>query len=108
MKFFWLFFSFYVLFLSVLPCSDRVECADHARMENSQNTDHQNHKHETELCSPFCTCACCGVTIVYVPNISLPLKNSIEQQYIPLISLYTFHYASADYGSIWQPPKSLA
>ena len=59
MKFFTFIMSFFLLYLSCLPCGDSKECNVKAPVEISANDNHQQHNHESEACSPFCTCSCC-------------------------------------------------
>lgn len=96
--------SIYLLFLALLPCGDRQECT--LFLENpaiSTSSDHENHEHENEYCSPFCLCSCCGlsmnkecVEITYLNSIAR-LPSSIPQ--------YEEKAPRDIYFSIWQPPK---
>lgn len=59
------------------PCVDEVITRggvhhhDH-QTPHKQQEDHSKHKH----CSPFCLCACCGVTFLSL----MDLKNDIEKR----------------------------
>lgn len=105
MKSFWLIFSFYILILSVLPCTDKEECNEPTQTHISINTEHQNHNHETEHCSPFCICACCGT------NISITFFTTFQIIERPIFntsisySLFNEHIKSNFFGNIWQPPQ---
>lgn len=101
------FFSVYLFILACLPCSDSSECADYAQTSQVAQADtHQDHSHETEACSPFCTCSCCGVQ---VPQISfsnpLPQPKAPVQEETKAYSLYRPSACPDFYGNIWQPPK---
>ena len=56
--------SFYFLMLSLLPCTDT--CASENEVQGGRDRlvsgEHSGcgHEQEDDLCSPFCTCTCCG------------------------------------------------
>lgn len=107
MKSFWLIFSFYILILSVLPCTDKEECNEPTQTTISSNTEHQNHDHVTEHCSPFCVCACCGTNISFSPFSTFKIiERPIFNSSIPY-SLFNEYFKSNFYGNIWQPPQLL-
>jgi len=56
--------SIYILVLTALPCIDEPE--DHSVQKNviTQNST-DNHQHEENHCSPFCTCQCCATPVVF-------------------------------------------
>jgi primosomal protein N' len=108
MKFFSVIFSLYILVLSCLPCGDADECkvADSENMTISKEK-HPEHQQDTEDCSPFCTCACCGSTIVYHFQ-GLVSMTEESPSFFPLrerIVIKNDSFASNFYGNIWQPPK---
>ncbi len=105
MKHFWLLFSLFLVTLSVLPCSDGVECEDITKVEVSQSN-HETHNHESEQCPPFCTCACCGVHIYKFQTAALSFKEDLDF-YIQKkeLGFYSFHYNKKIASDIWQPPK---
>jgi hypothetical protein len=103
-KFFTLIFSFYLLALAIMPCSDKDDCKYMSADQTiSATTDHSDHGSDTEHCPPFCMCACCGQTCHFThyqadlgfdfPTISQ--KNAVYQP----------SFVSEVYLSIWQPPK---
>lgn len=98
--------SIYILLLSGLPCSDEVDCAEN-KTETSKTNQHTNHQEDTETCSPFCICACCGTNIVLNFSFS-PLISEIAQCFLSekgKINFYNTSFISDFYGNIWQPPK---
>lgn len=104
MKSFWTIFSFYILILSALPCTDREECSltNVAQTEHS----HEGHSHEKDHCTPFCICSCCGIntTIEIVPDFDftqLAYSLDIPKQVSHYKAVYTDNY----FAPIWQPPK---
>jgi hypothetical protein len=106
MKHFWTLFSLFLVTLAVLPCGDTVECKNTAKIEVSQNNDHEKHNHETEQCPPFCTCACCGVHIYKFQTASISFKEELDfyvQKKLP--NFYSFIYNKQIALKIWQPPQ---
>ncbi len=68
-------------------------------------TDHDNHQHEDESCSPFCSCACCG-QVCYInfqlTNMAVVTSLANTAQYF----MYTNSFLPSNlFGNIWQPPK---
>lgn len=107
MKVFAFIFSFIMLGLSCLPCSDgklfaKKNTTHSVEIAKSQS-DHQD-THQ-DLCNPFCTCACCGTTT------ECPKVFSIVET-LPDHRTYKDNYSSSSIGSvslpIWQPPQLFA
>lgn len=86
-----------------MPCGDTK---DHDNlMEEQQHTeaDHSQHDHETESCTPFCICSCCGSQIVTISFNRIEIKGT--EPLSPTFQLYQASFTSEIYLSIWQPPK---
>ncbi|TAF32059.1 MAG: hypothetical protein EAZ67_10715 [Cytophagales bacterium] len=101
-----LLFALYLFTLGLFPCADRVECDDFAKQEAMQSSNHADHEHTSEMCSPFCACACCGIDLGFGQKISLVT----EPVYYFSISdmrnfFYISHIPSSSLSEIWQPPK---
>ena len=93
----------FILFLSCVPCSDKEECTT-ATIETVINTGgHEQHSHESESCTPLCTCACCAVSVSNSPisKIQVNAIPSFSQQHILLDVAFD---AEAHY-SIWELPQ---
>jgi hypothetical protein len=97
---FYIFFAFYFLFLSVIPCGDKEGCNEFQQAGFAQTTHHEDHN--DEVCTPFCVCSCCATHFV---------ATSIESQFI-VTSAETQCYADPATSKvngavlpIWQPPK---
>jgi hypothetical protein len=58
MKFFATILSLYILLLTAIPCVDHPEDHTLQKIEITQSAT-DNHQHEGDQCSPFCTCDCC-------------------------------------------------
>lgn len=75
--------------------------------EYSTEITHQDtHDHtESDLCTPFCLCGCCGMVsgVVLQWNVYSLVKKTFElsKPEIYYKSIFIPHY----FGKIWQPPK---
>lgn len=95
-----LIFGFYVFLLVAAPCGDHQDCDENAAI--TATADHDEHGHESENCSPFCICSCCGtysqVELVYhfipVPAVHNALIIPSHTDPVSEISI-----------AIWQPPQ---
>jgi len=97
--------SIYLIMLSSMPCADLED--NSAVHKTSQFSSEQNHSHEkqSDLCSPFCSCNCCGAQVLsYQANIifEFPVKSAIISLQLPS---YNSVFTSNFFGSIWQPPQ---
>lgn len=97
-------FSFYILVLAVMPCGDKDDC-QHQDTEQSalSDNDQTDHEGDTENCSPFCICACCGHSIT-APDYFIPLPF-LNQHPAKNSSSYAEAFVSGALVQIWQPPK---
>jgi len=80
------------------PCSDMEACDGHMveHSENHQPTDHQDN------CSPFCVCACCGVSIEFTPAYNQ--SESVFALCSDPFSQYELLYAFSYKKRIFHPP----
>lgn len=96
----YIFFAFYFLSLSVMPCNDEQDCKDSQHVE--QVAQAQDHDHANETCTPFCVCSCCATHILF-SNFSTEFSVIAETA-----AVYS-EASNADISSavitIWQPPK---
>lgn len=92
--------------LTAYPCADKHNDVT-TISSNSQAHSQHNHSHdeETDLCSPFCVCNCCGQSVLsYVPAIVFNFHTpTVEIQ--TLNSIYKSNLYSNFFGGIWQPPQ---
>ncbi len=100
---FFLFFSLFMLFLSCVPCNDKTDnCAKTNQQYISSNTQQQHH-HNFEACSPFCTCSCCAISVVNSQILkSHPIKVNWHFEKYPQ---YSVAITSQTLSAIWQPPR---
>ena len=105
MKIINLLLSIYLVALSCLPCADSEVVSSAASSEVATHQEEHSHDKDTDLCSPFCVCNCCGVHVLsYAPQLLFepaPLAVLLSQKEVFYISP-TF---SSFYGTIWQPPQ---
>lgn len=92
----------YLVTLFGVPCSDAAV----VHVETPEVSHAVSHNHESEdHCSPFCACACCGVTIailkINLPTFNVPLQEFGADKQLAKNYITVSNY----YGSIWQPPK---
>lgn len=93
--------SLYVLVLISIPC---VECHDEYALAKTEmaHAAGGSHHHEADHCSPFCTCNCCSMPVVYlVTAIQLCCYVVHLQPY----QEYRTSKVSTPTFSIWQPPQ---
>ena len=98
----------YLVALSCLPCADmEVSSAAHKVAEISTNHDEKSHNHdkENDLCSPFCSCNCCGSQIVSFFKVASFNFTIVSKTIKTQLPSYTSKFTSNFYGSIWQPPQ---
>lgn len=92
-----------MLFLSCLPCSDGEECNVKGERKISVTDDHQQHNHDTEACTPFCTCSCCSVSTFY-SNLAKIQTTKIAAQPVKY-PIYHVAFFTEVFYSVWHPPK---
>jgi hypothetical protein len=105
MKQFWLFFAFYFTFLSMLPCTDKMDSVSFSHTLATTNDKHQDGRHDAEHCAPLCSCACCGTIVPVAAIYTYEFEMQIQVPIIKHQPFFAFHYGSAIAGDIWQPPQ---
>ncbi len=102
MRIFTFIFSLFILVLSIVPCSDDENCNE-ANIELS--SDHADHDHEEDSCTPFCTCSCCSCAgFVFL---ALKFHVTLQEAKIlsPAVTINNSDFISNYFNSFWQPPK---
>ena len=94
--------------ISCLPCGDMEDC----KIEENEKiaiaeTNHTEHQEDSETCSPFCICACCGTTMVSSFLFPTLISETSHQVVTEKGDNLAYHnsFISDFYGNIWQPPK---
>jgi hypothetical protein len=103
MKFFFFLMGCLIIYLSCLPCGDSRDCDATAAEKISTAGNHQEHQHESESCTPFCTCSCCAISVFYAPLLKTHFAKIIFQT--TEYPNYLVAFNKEVYQSIWQPPK---
>lgn len=102
-KSFFFILSCFMLYLSCLPCGDSVECNIKTEMKIAAADNQQQHEHQPEACTPFCTCSCCAASAFYSPLFKIQASKIVF-----LREKHPLHNEDAKtdiYSAIWQPPK---
>jgi hypothetical protein len=92
--------------LAVMPCSDSDTCEKEGISQIG--IDHQsNHDHSEDsgdLCTPFCSCTCCGCSgfVIHVPYFDIIGSRLISPR---SSTIYQSNFVSTYFYSFWQPPK---
>lgn len=93
---------FYVFSLAVWPCKDRALQSDVSRFNTIQKLDNMADETNSDQCSAFCLCNCCGHQFIPLAKINVMLlaesSRLFRQDSYTLNPLFTFSH--------WQPPKS--
>jgi len=100
-------FIFYVLIAITQPCQDIIAFADRCngageRTHIEKQTDKTP---SSDLCSPFCVCSCCSISVVQQPTSLMAVSTSIVDDPSSKLSDYKTPSTSSFPNSIWQPPK---
>lgn len=105
MKWITILLSIYLMALSNMPCADmEVNSVAHKTAQFSSEANH-THDKQNDLCSPFCTCNCCGAQVLsYQTSVVFDFPVTCSIISIPLPN-YNSVLTSNFYGSIWQPPQ---
>lgn len=104
-------FCIYLSALAMMPCSDYMQSMDSNKNIQSSSQQHNNHDHDhdhenediTDTCSPFCICACCGLSYsIENTHIKIPTVRTFSSKKIPL---YNSSINSNEFLFIWKPPQ---
>ena len=96
-----LLWSFYLIILSCIPCSDE-NLAD-GRALTSSIAAHADHPTpQPDLCSPLCGCSCCGSSAMIDGKTQFPPSVASAQN---AAGVYPSRFFAQPCFSFWQPPK---
>lgn len=100
------FLAVLVLLLNGMPCADAADGKEQLLSPYAANGSHgqKDHSHQDhDLCSPFCTCACCATfTVISLPFV---LPKLVESLAVPV---YRPHVPGTTHTiplPVWQPPQ---
>jgi hypothetical protein len=95
--------SAYFIALSALPCGDGNSLAAPTQKESPQSE--KGKTAHDDSCSPFCACACCGMTLSnYSPAHFFHISGQIAA-FVKPEPHYRCGFISSYHQSIWQPPQ---
>lgn len=95
-----LFFSIFLLALSIMPCADLH--TEGEGMAISIDTTHEHQEEHQDVCPPFCSCNCCSSSIVCgLANVYSEIEINAPETIDRYQSEYFFNY----HNGIWQPPR---
>lgn len=89
--------------LSFIPCGDKLECSSQSEQTISSSDQHEQHKHQNEACTPFCSCACCATSLVSQQHSTAKVHAFIIPQ--RKLRYGNDHLNSYILHSVWQPPR---
>jgi hypothetical protein len=94
--------SFYLFYLTIIPCDDCEMVANGNFSELSSQKHTNNHQETSDHCSPLCVCSCCTT----VAEVSIILHTIVNYSVCSIIKFpYHIQTVSAFISNIWQPPK---
>ncbi len=95
----------YLLALSLVPCSDSPDRCE-ATPEAVETGSHGHSGDDSDHCSPFCACACCGISVVarayHFPALEPPFQLKSSQEVV----IHDSFFVSSYLGNIWEPPRA--
>jgi hypothetical protein len=105
MKWFTAIWAFYLMVLSIVPCSDAHNLCNTTQATMAAEQTHRHDQDKDDICTPFCHCSCCSVSIAILTP-GFPGENRHAATYVDnKIFIHDFSFLSGYYGNIWQPPK---
>jgi hypothetical protein len=80
MRFFSVILSFYFIALSSMFCGESSHAMEfECTAESSHEQNNSSHQEDSEeLCSPFCVCSCCNITVLQVAFV-----NAVSKDFVP-------------------------
>ena len=97
--------SVFTIVLMLFPCSDSsLQNQDNDIAQITLNADEipDHYSDDGDLCTPFCTCVCCGSLVYSVKTINVTQLESVD---IELNQYYTSNLMSDFISSNFQPPR---
>ena len=102
MKLFAFIFSIYILALNFTPCEDSVASDQSSETAFTQILDLEHEHNPMDLCSPFCHCQCCQISIDFVPFYS---DSMVVEEFPNINATYMNSIQQDVYHSLLQPPQ---
>lgn len=98
---------FYLLGIAVIPCGDVYNaCEPSAQTATTPDKDNHSHGNDSDdVCSPFCTCSCCNISVNAKPNFTKLREDRVYSNNTKKSPVYNSTCTAGFYGNIWQPPR---
>lgn len=90
--------------LALLPCDDSCDSSAGQAHSSFHSLYEAHHEHEMDICSPFCSCACCSILILMVHSPRLFNLSAIRMVEFPRLNT---SFVSTFAEDCWQPPRSI-
>ncbi|SFX61730.1 hypothetical protein SAMN04487930_106175 [Cytophaga hutchinsonii ATCC 33406] len=88
-----------------MPCPDAITCQEMKSNNSYSDKNHDHSEDETDLCSPFCVCSCCGCSGFLLTIAKIYFKDEVKINTPFFVFFYRSEFISSYYYSFWQPPK---
>ncbi len=95
--------ALYILALSFVPCDDILATTINIASDNYFSEQHEEHSHDSDMCSPFCSCDCCQIG---AEQITLSTSFVLENISTDLLITPVLINGKELLYSFWKPPKS--
>jgi hypothetical protein len=96
--------------LTCLPCTDIVlnDSKKISDISISKYHHDSDDEHDYNTCTPFCHCACCGVSVIIQDFCFWKPKLFLDSNFVIAKNFYAKQIVEEVYINIWQPPKLIA
>jgi hypothetical protein len=102
-RFYALILAMYVLALTFDPCVDADRSCTGLQVSEQESGNPGTGAEHKDLCSPFCTCSCCNLSMEVAAALILPATPICMENptcfFDPQLVSFFIH-------SIWEPPKA--
>jgi hypothetical protein len=103
MKYLAIILSIITITMSALPCDDDLVVNSGNLTVITSNSSSDHHDGLSDLCSPFCTCACCSIVVTQPIFAQESLTTEIPNSELNFSYILSF---SRDFSNgIFQPPQ---
>ena len=108
MKFLTLIFSFYLLALSIVPCSDAFNSGQTNKETITFSASHDHPAEAADFCSSFCICNCCTSPVISKPHASYLKIPAVKILSLQKFELRKLSFIAVYTGNVWHPPQITA
>ncbi|MBA5792545.1 hypothetical protein H1R17_07250 [Flavobacterium sp. xlx-214] len=103
MRFITMLLALFFAFLVTMPCTDGSDHANETAHTHCKAHNHSSDEH-VDTCSPFCSCACCGIHLMVADYSIYHFKTNVSPTYAEIVTYQPQNELGIVHG-IWQPPK---